>query len=91
LLLSQGPRLRAAGSGPGRREGGAGDWTRALREAAPYLSIGTTLAVTVALGLGAGYWVDGKLGTRPLCFLLGGALGMLVAFWQVYTLVSRKQ
>jgi F0F1-type ATP synthase assembly protein I len=49
------------------------------------------LAITVALGLGAGYWIDGKLDTRPLCFLLGGVLGMLVAFWQVYTLVSRKQ
>jgi F0F1-type ATP synthase assembly protein I len=47
--------------------------------------------VTVALGLAAGYWVDGKLGTGPLGFLLGGVLGMLVAFWQVYTLVSRKQ
>ena len=64
---------------------------RALREAAPYLGIGSTLAITVALGLGAGYWIDGKLGTRPLLFLLGGVFGMLVAFWQVYTLVMRRK
>lgn len=62
-----------------------------MREAAPYLGIGSTLAITVALGLGAGYWIDGKLGTRPLCFLLGGVFGMLVSFWQVYTLVMRRK
>ena len=83
--------MRSAAPGPDRREGGAGDWTRALREAAPSLGIGSTLAITVALGLGAGYWIDGKAGTRPLCFLLGGVLGMLVAFRQVYTLVMRRK
>jgi F0F1-type ATP synthase assembly protein I len=64
---------------------------RALREAAPYLGIGSTLAITVALGLGAGYWVDGKLGTGPLGLLLGGVLGMLASFWQVYTLVMGRK
>ena len=43
------------------------------------------------LGLGAGYWLDGKLGTRPLLFLLGGVLGILVAFWQCYELVMGKK
>lgn len=58
-----------------------------LREAAPYLGIGTTLAVTVLLGLGAGYWVDARLGTKPLFFLLGGAFGILVASWHFYKAV----
>jgi F0F1-type ATP synthase assembly protein I len=45
----------------------------------------------VLLGLGAGYWLDGKLGTRPLLFLLGGVFGILAAFWQCYKLVMSKK
>ena len=69
----------------------AADWTRALREAAPYLGIGTSLAVTVLAGVGAGYWLDGKLGTQPLFLLLGAVLGLLVAFWNFYKLVAGRK
>jgi F0F1-type ATP synthase assembly protein I len=75
---------------PDKKEGGPGDWTRALREAAPYLGIGTTLAATVLLGLGAGYWVDGRLGTEPVFFLLGGALGLVAAGYHFARTVIRK-
>lgn len=47
--------------------------------------------MTVALGLGAGYWLDGKLGTRPVLFLLGGVFGMALAFWQAYRLVMGRR
>ena len=76
---------------PSKQEGSGGDWTRALREAAPYLGIGSSLAATVLLGLGAGYWLDGKLGTRPFLFLAGGLLGIVAAFWQVYKLVMVRK
>jgi len=46
-----------------------------LREAAPFLGLGTTLAVTVLAGLGGGYWLDGRLGTRPVFLLLGELSG----------------
>jgi F0F1-type ATP synthase assembly protein I len=38
-----------------------------------------TLAVTVLAGLGAGYWLDEQLGTRPWLLLIGGTLGVVVA------------
>jgi F0F1-type ATP synthase assembly protein I len=60
---------------------GAQDWTRALREAGPYLGLGTTLAVTVLAGLGGGYWLDGRLGTPPVFLLVGGTLGVGVALY----------
>jgi len=66
------------------------DWTRALREAAPLLGLGTSLAVTVALALAAGYWVDGRLGTKPLFFLVGAALGVAGALLQIYKLGRRQ-
>ena len=65
------------------------DWSRALRDAAPLLGLGTSLAVTVALALAAGYWVDGRLGTRPLFFLVGAAFGLAGALMQIYK-VGRK-
>lgn len=68
------------------------DWTRALREAAPYLGIGTSLAVTVGLGVGVGYWLDRRFGTEPVFFLVGALLGLVAAGVQFYKLVAvRKQ
>jgi F0F1-type ATP synthase assembly protein I len=56
-----------------------------LREAAPLLGLGTTLAVTVLAGLGGGYWLDGRLGTRPVFVLLGGVVGLGVALYEFFT------
>lgn len=61
-----------------------------MREAAPYLGLGTTLAVTVLAGLGGGYWLDGRLGTRPVFLLLGGVLGLGVALYHFFKTVARK-
>jgi F0F1-type ATP synthase assembly protein I len=38
-----------------------------------------TLAVTVLAGLGAGYWLDSRLGTRPWFLLVGSSLAVVVA------------
>lgn len=77
--------------GPGAGDDARG-WTRVLRDAAPYLGLGTTLAGSVLLGLGAGYWLDSRLGTRPAFFLVGAVLGMLAAGLYFYrTLVIRKR
>lgn len=64
------------------------DWQRALREAAPYLGLGTTLAVTVLAGIGGGYWLDGRLGTRPVFLLLGGTLGVGAALYHFFKTVA---
>ena len=59
-----------------------------MREAAPLLGLGTTLAVTVLVGLGAGYWLDGRLGTRPVFLLLGGAFGIGAALYHFFKAVA---
>ena len=74
---------------PERESGGdARDWTRALREAAPFLGLGTTLAVTVLAGLGGGYWLDRRLGTRPVFVLLGSAFGVGAALYHFFKAVA---
>jgi len=45
------------------------------------LGLGTTLAVTVLAGVGGGYWLDGRLSTRPLFLLLGGTLGLAAGLY----------
>jgi ATP synthase protein I len=64
------------------------DWSRALRESAPYLGIGVSFAASVLLGLGAGYWLDEKLGTSPWLFLLGSGFGLFAGFYQFYKTVA---
>ncbi len=62
-----------------------------LRDAAPYLGLGMTLAVTVLAGLGGGYWLDGRLGTRPLFLLLGGTLGLAAGLYTFIRTVTGRE
>jgi len=71
-----------------QKNGEGGDWTRALRDVAPYLGIGTTLAVTVLAGLGGGYWLDARFGTSPLFLLAGGMLGLGGALYHFFKTVA---
>lgn len=66
-------------------------WERALREAGPYLGMGTSLAVTVLLGLWIGHWLDKKLGTEPILFLVGAGLGLVAAGLQFYGIVTVRK
>jgi F0F1-type ATP synthase assembly protein I len=58
---------------------------------APLLGLGTTLAVTVLAGLGGGYWLDGRLGTRPVFLLLGGMLALAAGLYHFFKTVARPQ
>jgi F0F1-type ATP synthase assembly protein I len=48
----------------------------------------------VLAGLGGGHWLDGRLGTRPVFLLLGGALGLgaaMVHFFRAVAGQSKRQ
>jgi F0F1-type ATP synthase assembly protein I len=62
-----------------------------VREAAPYLGLGTALAVTVLGGFAAGYWIDGRLGTRPVFLLLGAAFGLFAGFYGFFRQVTGRR
>jgi F0F1-type ATP synthase assembly protein I len=38
----------------------------------------------VLVGLAGGYWLDGRLGTRPVCLVLGGVFGMGAAMYHFF-------
>ena len=56
---------------------------QAYRAVGPYLSLGIELMVAILLFFGAGWWLDGKLGTEPFLMLGGALLGMAAGFYHV--------
>jgi ATP synthase protein I len=59
------------------------------RLAARATAIGIQFAASIVIGFGAGYWIDGKLGTKPWGSLVGLLLGAASAFRDLY-LLGRK-
>lgn len=55
------------------------------------LSAGTQFAVSVGVGAGGGYWLDGKLGSAPWLTLVGTAVGFALGLTQLVREVSRLQ
>jgi len=75
-----------------KKGGDEGGWAGGLREAGPYLGLGTALALTVFLSLWGGHWLDRKLGTDPVFFLLGGGFGVFAGLYHFYkTVAGRKR
>jgi len=68
------------------------DWMRAVREAGPYLGLGSQLAASVLLGVAAGHFADREFETGPWLLLLGAFMGVAVAMIQLYrTELTRKR
>jgi F0F1-type ATP synthase assembly protein I len=49
------------------------------------------LALTLLVSLGIGYWIDGRLGTRPVFFLLAAVFGLFAAGYHFYKSVMVRK
>jgi F0F1-type ATP synthase assembly protein I len=58
-----------------------------MRDASPFIGIGATMAASLGLGVGVGYWLDGKFGTGPWCLLGGAGFGIVTAFYHLFKTV----
>jgi len=57
-----------------------------------YSHLGITLAVMVLAFFFGGYWLDGKLGTKPLLSIVGAFIGAAGGFFNlVYTLMRLQK
>ncbi|PYM67949.1 MAG: magnesium transporter [Candidatus Rokuibacteriota bacterium] len=65
--------------------GEKGTW-KALGELS---SIGLTLVLATVIGLGAGYYADRWLGTKPWLMLLGLGMGIVAGFVNLFRSVNR--
>ncbi len=67
------------------------DERRSVAEALQYAQVGTML-VAPMLAFGAiGYWLDGRLGTKPWLLLAGLILGMIGGFVNFFRLVLPRR
>jgi F0F1-type ATP synthase assembly protein I len=61
-----------------------------LRQLGPLLGVGTMLAASLTLGVLAGYWLDGKLGTRPWLTLVGLFLGLGLGVYNLVVVILAR-
>ncbi len=64
-------------------EGKGGPEDSPLVHLAQYSGHGLTIALSTGLFLAAGWWLDGKVGTRPLFTIVGALTGAAAGFWSV--------
>ena len=56
-----------------------------------YTHLGFTLAAAVLVMFFAGYWLDGKIGTRPLLAIIGAFVGFTGGFIKLVQALNRMQ
>ncbi len=61
----------------------------AMRQAAPYLMLGTQLGMTVLVLGGIGWWIDSIAATGPVVLVIGLVLGSIVGLVQFLRAVAR--
>ncbi len=50
--------------------------------------VGWTIAIATLVGLGAGLFIDSKLGSAPIATLIGLLLGLAAGIYGVYRIIS---
>ena len=55
-----------------------------VRASGQFMGLGLTWALSVLLFLGAGAWLDSKLGTGPILLILGAFVGAGAGFYSLY-------
>lgn len=80
---------RASVPEPGKGKDGNGSGPRGA-EGARFAGLGLTWTLSVLLFLGAGWWLDGRLGTTPIFTILGSFLGAGGGFYYMYLEVTGR-
>lgn len=63
---------------------------RFLRELGPLSAIGIYFGVSIALGIAFGLFLDRKLGTAPIFFLIFMLFGIVAGFVNLYRLTIKQ-
>jgi len=64
------------------------DWDF-LKLAALMSTVGIAMVIATFIGLYAGLWLDGRLGTKPLFTLVFLIIGIAAGFWNLWKLAQR--
>lgn len=64
---------------------------RDLREYAYFSSLGLQVALSIFIGLGLGYYLDGKLGSTPWLTLIGIGLGIAAGYRNIGLAIRKSR
>ena len=67
-----------------------GGFRGSIREIGPYIDLGMRFAISIALGVLVGWWLDSKLNTTPFLIIIGFLIGATAGFWSIYRVVYLK-
>ena len=59
-------------------------WQAALE----FIGVGWFVGISILLGVLGGLWLDNKFDTKPIFIIIGLILGLIVAFYGVYRILS---
>ena len=62
-----------------------------MAELGPYLQLGWVFVFAQLFGFGIGWWLDGKLGTRPWLMVVGMVVGMAAGFANLVKVTMRPK
>jgi ATP synthase protein I len=62
-----------------------------FRELWFYSSLSFSIALSIVIGLGIGYWLDTKFNTSPWLTLIFLGLGVIAGFRNIYLAVQRSR
>jgi ATP synthase protein I len=69
----------------------SGDRRPPWTDFAEVAQVGLTLVVATVIGLGAGYYLDGWLGTKPWLMLVGLGFGIAAGFVNLFRAVKKLE
>ena len=67
------------------------DLKKTIKDLAFFSSIGLAMALSIAIGAVAGYYIDEKFGTEPWFLYAGLGLGIAAAFRNLYLLYKKAK
>ena len=67
------------------------DLKKTIKDLAYFSSIGFAMALSIAIGVVIGYFIDEKFGTDPWFLYIGLGLGIAAAFRNLYLMYQRAK
>jgi len=65
--------------------------SQSLKNISAYSQLGLIIAASVLIGFFGGWWLDGKIGTKPALAIIGAFIGMAGGFLNLVRVLNQLQ
>jgi len=67
------------------------DLEKVLKEISPYMNLGLQMIIPIGMGAVAGWYLDKRFDTNPLCILILSMFGIVVGFYIFFRTVMKTK